>query len=465
MNFARTFLTGLAVLLLAACMSSGYGTLPWKSRAYVPAAQAAPRTLTTTPPAGSAVQTPPPVTPAGFEISEQSPPPTSGYSVMDEPVQPAAVPLPAAPSSGTVKVALIVPLSGDQAALGQAMLQAAQMALFDVGQESLELLPRDSGSTPQDAARAAESAIAEGAQLVLGPVFAASVRAVQPVIQRHNINMIAFSTDWKLAGGNTFIMGFLPFEQVSRIVGFAAQKGIRRIGVLAPDSDYGNAVLAAYGEAARHYGLAGTDIVRFSPGQKDLTDVVARFARHAERERLTAAGGGAAGSLAPVPFDAVLMPVGGEQAKAIAGLLTYYGLPPESVRRLGTGLFDDTSLALDPALKNAWFAAPAPDQRRNFERRYADLYGDLRPPRLATLAYDATALAAILARQGSGWAGQSPFSRESLLNPNGFAGLDGVFRFRPDGLAERGLAVLEFKDLTPQTVDPAPRTFQGWMGQ
>jgi branched-chain amino acid transport system substrate-binding protein len=134
------------------------------------------------------------------------------------------------------------------------------------------------------------------------------------------------------------------------------------------------------------------------------------------------------------------------------------------VRRLGTGLWFYVSLASDKALAGAWFAAPDPGLRRDFERRYVDNYG-LQPPRLATLAYDATALAAVLARNGWQQGGQVSFDREAIGNPNGFAGVDGVFRFRPDGLIERGLGVLEFRGGMISVVDPAPATFQGWMGQ
>ena len=153
------------------------------------------------------------------------------------------------------------------------------------------------------------------------------------------------------------------------------------------------------------------------------------------------------------------MPVGGEKALSIANLLSYYDMPPNTVRRLGTGLLDDASLANEPGLKGAWFAAPSPRLRQKFEQRYRQNFGT-KPPRLSSLAYDATALAAILARRGLKANGQPAFDQTSISNANGFSGIDGIFRFRSDGTAERGLAILEFKRGKIVVIDEAPKTFQ-----
>lgn len=390
---------------------------------------------------------------------------------------------PVMPSLPPVKVALLLPLSGPQADLGQALLQAAQLALFDMGYKNFELMPRDTRGTPQGAGQAAQAVISEGAQLILGPLFAQEVQAAKPIAARYSINMIAFSTDWSLAGGNTYIMGFLPFAQVQRVAQYAAQNGFRKIGILAPNTDYGNAVIAAYNSMAYRAGLNTADVVRFAPDDDENNATLVRnFTKYDSRmqaleeqkmpleDRLKAnpRDADAKAQLKQLeenfktqmlPFDAVLLPVGGEQARTIAGLLSYYELEPDAVKRLGTGLWDEPGLATEPSLDGAWFAAPSPDLRRDFERKYTDLYG-LRPPRLASLAYDATALAAVLARTGFQRDGRPAFDQSSLSNPNGFAGIDGIFRFRPDGLIERGLAVLEFKDAHIEVIDPAPTTFQ-----
>lgn len=380
-----------------------------------------------------------------------------------------------------VRVAILLPLSGPQEQLGKGMLNAAQMALFDTADKNFELVPRDTKGTAEGAVIAAQEAIEAGASLIIGPLFGHAVKAVQPVIRRYDINMIAFSTDWSLAGNQTYIMGFLPFVQVQRVAEFASANGYTDIGILAPNSDYGNAVIAAYNSLAYRLGLNTATVARFPIDQSDVTLTIRSFAMYDERhteldelkvpletllsdfpddpyikrelEQLSTEE-----SLDRLPFDAVLLPVGGEQAISIANLLSYYDLDPDDIKRLGTGLWDDRGLAAESAMEGAWFAAPPPELRESFVDKYKSLHKET-PPRIATLAYDATALASILASHGMRHNGSPSYAKRDLTNPNGFAGLDGIFRFRPDGLIERGLAVLEFKDQKMNVIDPAPTSF------
>lgn len=506
------------VLVLAGCVSSGNGGNPWSGQNAQ--AQQAPSSLGPPAqpqqlPAGiwqspeqqyqqqqAQAQTQQPYSNGGYMPPYQDQTPAGDFGVTiggngattggaqpgAAPTVPGmAAPVAATPALPPVKVALLLPLSGKSGDLGQAMLQAAQLALFDMGYNAFELMPRDTGDTPAGAQKAAQSAIDAGAQLILGPLFASSTRAVQPVVRSHNINMVTFSTDWTLADNNTFVMGFLPFVQVQRIAEFAARRGARNVGIFAPNTDYGNAVIGAYNSVAHRAGLSSADVVRFPPDQADLSPLIRDFSRYEQRvesfdreikpleEALKKSPNDAAAASrlqslkqrkaeTPPPFDAVMVPVGGEQARSIASMLNFYDLDQKQVMRLGTGLWDDPGLATEPALQGAFFAASSPDLRASFETNYRLTYG-MSPPRLATLAYDATALAAVLARNGYQSAGRPAFDRNALTNPNGFAGIDGIFRFRPDGLIERGLAVLQYKDSHIAVVDPAPTTFQQWTGQ
>jgi branched-chain amino acid transport system substrate-binding protein len=372
-----------------------------------------------------------------------SAPPT----VKDSPAPPVASASPLAPSavSAPIKVGILLPLSGQNKALGDAMLGAAQMALFDLGKESFELIPRDTKSSPAEAASAAQSAIDAGAQLILGPVFANDVRAVQPITRSANINMIAFSTDWTLAGGNLFVMGFLPFDQVERVTSYAAAQGIKSTGIVSPANEYGRAVSQAFSKAASAKGVRIASHLNFPEYNPDLQGIVQSLARTS------------------VPMDAVFMPVGGAQASTLADLMSAQSIKPmtpDRLRRIGTGLFDDGSLMKNPNLDGAWFAAPSPYTRARFVERYKSTYG-AQPPRLSTLAYDATALSVVLAKRSlEGGDVQSVFSRAAITNPNGFSGIDGIFRFRPNGTAERGLAVLTYENGQITVIDEAPQTFQ-----
>lgn len=388
--------------------------------------------------------------PAPYEQSSVTTYPPGNYTAGTAPVP---APVTAEPAHPAVKVALLVPMSGKNADLGQAMLQAAQLALFDMEYDKIELVPQDTKGTADGARTAAQLAIADGAQLILGPIFAAEARAVAPIAQQSNINVVTFSTDWTLAQGNVFVMGFLPFTQVERIAQYAASQRLQRIGIIAPETEYGNIVVSAWNVHAARSGLPPAKILRVSPGSAEASEKINAFTNGEAR---TAAA--KAGQPLPAPFDAIFMPVGGSEAVSLADSLSFYELDPQSVRRLGTGLWDDASLAAQKNIDGAWFAASDPGLRKAFERRYYDAYG-VAAPRLSTLAYDATSLAIVLAKSGYSHYGAPAYDRASITNPNGFAGIDGIFRFRPDGMAERGLAILEFKNGSMSVVDPAPRSF------
>jgi hypothetical protein len=154
-------------------------------------------------------------------------------------------------------------------------------------------------------------------------------------------------------------------------------------------------------------------------------------------------------------YQALVMADGGQRLRNIAPLLPFYDIDPAQVRLIGTPAWEDQSLATEPALVGAWFAAPDPAGRAQFERKYREAYGRS-APRIATLAYDAAGLAAVLARVGASPA----FSTDNLTSPSGFAGIDGIFRFSSDGVVERGLAVLQLDRRSIQVVSPAPTTFE-----
>ncbi len=442
----------LFIFMLGACTGGGYSARPWESSsAQNQSAQQPPRPLSDIYREGR--------TPDTTADSTQ----TSADSNMDgrlqdsfQSAQPPALIPPADDGLPPVKVGLLLPLSGQHASLGQAMLKAAQMALFEIGHNRFELVPRDTKGTAQGARDAAQSAIQNGVGLLLGPVFADAVRAVKPVAASARINLIGYSTDWTLAGENTFIMGFLPFDQVERVVNYAASQNIGRVSVLAPNTEYGRSVISAYRSAAGRAALPTTKVEMFSAGSSNLSPTVRNFADYDSRQTQAQQNPGFAPEL---PFEAVLMPMGGELALSVSNLLTQYDVPPGQVKRLGTGLFDDLGLASEPSLEGAWFAAPSPRQRQSFEQRYFDTYKSS-PPRLASLAYDSAALAAVLAQRGLKSGGRAAFDAASISNPNGFSGVDGIFRFRNDGLVERGLAVLEYYRGNIRVIDEAPATFQ-----
>jgi len=442
-----------------------------------------------------------PQAPAGTDYTQaaQRPAPSTRVAGALTKAEPLSIPAPDSAvevSSGEVlryrqrpvKVGLLLPLTGNGADVGQAMFQAAQLALFELGDENFVLVPRDTRGTPEGAQQAMAALLAENIELVLGPLFSSSVGAVKPQREAANVNMIAFTTDWRQASPGAYVMGILPFSQVDRIIGYAAQHGHTRLGIMAPQNLYADTVVDSAIEAAKLYNVEVTKLVRYAEETEDMRPVVEDFTNYNQRsaalkqvlaelqQRTDTASKQAlrqlrnAETYGEPPYDAALIVDGGKRLGIIGPLLPYYDVDTRQVQLLGTGLWDDRNLRREPTLQGAWFASPDPSRREAFMREYQKAFGSL-PPRIATLGYDAVALAAVLARQDADFfaddkeireaAWTSKIYREDVLtNPNGFAGTDGIFRFRPDGMVERGMAVLEIGPQDMTIIDPAPESFQ-----
>lgn len=376
-----------------------------------------------------------------------------------------------------IRVGLLLPLSGPRARLGQALLNAAQLALFDVGGDGFALVVGDTAGTPEGAIAAAQEVLAKGARLILGPLFATSVEAMAATARTANVNVIAFSNDRTVAGDGVFVVGLGPRPQIKRLVGYVVSQALTRLAVLAPDTPYGVAVVEAARDTAAERGAELSRVVLYKADAADLSPEVRLLADYdarrqellKQRQILAARDDDAAKAalkrldgletLGPPDFQAVILPDGGRRLQAIAPLLAYFDVDPAEVRFLGTALWDDPALGSEPALQGGWFTAPPPALWSTFRERYKKTFGDA-PPRLATLAYDTTALAAVLARRSQESRQEPEFSQAALTQPSGFAGIDGVFRFLLTGEVERTLAILEMRRDGFKVIDEAPRNFQ-----
>jgi hypothetical protein len=363
----------------------------------------------------------------------------SQYLSSASPPQSPQTPQTATIGTGQVKAGLILPLSGPGNAgiAGQAMRNAAEMAISEFNGPNLQLLVKDDGGAAEAARLGAQQALDEGAEIILGPLFAQSVGFVGQVARPRNVPVIAFSTDANVASSGIYLLSFLPESDVDRIVQYATSTGKHSYAALIPDNPYGTVVEAAFKQAvARRSGSQVVAIERYPHDKAAMATPIRSIAQASARA------------------DALFIPDGGDAVPDVAQALAAGGVNLKRLQLLGTGLWDDPRIYAAPALDGGWYAAPDGVGYRNFSTRYRARYNQ-DPVRTATLAYDAVALVAALVKTQ----GPQRFSQQVLTNPSGFTGLDGLFRFRTDGTNERGLAVLRVSSAGVQTVAPALRSF------
>jgi branched-chain amino acid transport system substrate-binding protein len=340
--------------------------------------------------------------------------------------------------AGQIRVGLILPLSapGNAGIAATSMKNAAEMALNEFKDPNIQLLVKDDGGTPQGAQQAAQQAIDEGAELIVGPLFAQSVSAVGGVARGRNIPVIAFSTDASVAARGVYLLSFLPESDVKRIVDFAASRGKRSFAALLPDNAYGGVVEAALQQEAARRGARVLAIEKYPSDPSRMAEAARRVAQQGSA------------------VDSIMIADGPEAVPQVVQALTAAGVNTKRVQLLGTGLWEDARLASTPGLDGGWYTAPESNGFRNFAGRYRARYGN-DPVRTATLAYDAVALVAALVKTQ----GPQRFSEQILTNSSGFAGIDGIFRFRADGTSERGLAVMRVAPGGAQVISPAQKSF------
>lgn len=413
------------------------------------------------------------------------------------------------PDDGVTRVAILLPLtaaSSNVETVAASMLQAAQMVAFESRNEQYLLIPKDTNGTAEGAFEAAGEAIREGAEVILGPLFSDSVEAIAPLARANEVPVIAFSTDLSVAGDGVYLLSFPPEDEVRRVTSYATSQGYARFGMMAPYTEFGDKVASAFSEAVYEQGGEVVAAERYERSFDAMAQPARRLSEYAaerfvpevvtprgERRRLEDAyaqgvlPGGAAdeapgapssdpydpsydpaadpgfgtddGRPAPRPgaregFQAVFLPEQGRFLRALAPWLPTYDVDVREVKLLGLSGWDNPLLTREPALAGGWFAAPDPSLAEGFKSRYEKAYGE-KPPRLASLAYDAALLTARLSELEPG----QRFTPTTIANPNGYLGADGLFRLRPDGTVERGLAILEIRPSGIRVVDPAPRSF------
>ncbi|WP_408587546.1 penicillin-binding protein activator [Novosphingobium sp.] len=360
----------------------------------------------------------------------------AGCTVIPKPVAPPPPPPPVEvkPDANVLptdadrhRVALLVPMTGVNASVGQAIANSATMALLDTNAQNIRITTYD---TAAGAGLAANKAILDGNRLILGPLLADEVVAVASVARPAKVPMITYSNDIGVADRDVFVLGQVPGQAIARVIGFAHDKGVKSIGAIIPTGAYGLRVSSAINVSAHALGVSVTGIETYDRSNTSVSSAVRRI-------------------LAKGPVDAILIGDSGRIALMAAPAAA-------GTRLLGTELWNgDATIAKSPAMHGAWFAAVSDKRFGQFEQSYRTRFGAA-PSRLATLGYDSVLLTLNVARS---WKPGTLFPTAKLYGREGFIGLDGVFRFETNGVAERAMEVREVGAGTFLTASPAPTKF------
>ncbi len=353
---------------------------------------------------------------------------------------PAATPPPppkvrsgALPEDQRDRVAILAPLSGPDAGVGESIANAATMALIDSAADRVRITTYDTGA---GAGAAARKALADGNRLILGPLLAADVRQVAPIAEQAHVPVLSFSNDVDVAGHGVYLLGYAPTQSIDRVIDYAHSRGLTRIAALMPGGLYGRRASNALLQAVQDAGSSVVSMQSYDRSPVSLTAAIRKLGP-------------------PTGYDAVLIADTGRIAVVAAPILRKAG---SAARLLGTELWNaEPQLASAKPMQGAWFAAVSDRLYAQFAAKYRARYG--KPSyRLASLGYDAVLLTV---RISADWNPGTPFPERRLTDKGGFAGVDGAFRFGEDGIAERRLDVKQIGAGGVTIVAPAAQGFDG----
>lgn len=343
-----------------------------------------------------------------------------------------------------VRIGMLLSLSGygPQTVAAKGMKQAGELALFELDNPLVQLIVKDDKGSPQGAAQAAQEAISEGAEILIGPMTGAAASAVAPVARQSNVPVLTFSNDRRVAGSGVYLMSVLPETEIERVVAYATGRGKRRFAALIPNDAYGQVVEPAFRQTVERNGGTVAAVTRYPLEANAMLGTVRALADEVKQSADSAA-----------PIDTLLIAAGADMLPQIDPILTYAGIGGDRIQLLGTSGWDFPNAGRSAAFVRGWYPGPDPHGWADFAQRFTRSFGQP-PPRIASLAYDAVSVAITLSSAEPG----QRFTTAALTRPGGFTGVDGSLRFRPDGLPDRALAVLELQTFGGNVIDPAQAT-------
>ena len=341
------------------------------------------------------------------------------------------------------RAAVLLPFSHPNAqvrAEAESMLAGIELALFEYAGDDFLIVPKDTAGKQSVAEARLDEAVKEKANVVLGPLFGANVKAIRERAQDKKIPIIAFSNDRSAAGGGAYLASVSPEEETRRMVNYAISKGVHSFVFLGPQSDYGRQIETALRTEAFNKGGVVLTSAFYLPDQGAAAE--ARSVSSILKSEIASN---------PRARVAVMIPERGVALLSIAPLLPYNGVDLTHVMLMGTSIWDDSSIWREPTLAGGVYPAPDPENLAQFRETYRRIYGK-KPTDLAAVAYDAAALTVRLAAENN-------LKYNGVTDPDGFFGVNGLFRFRLDGTSERGLAVMEIKPSGPEVVEKGATQF------
>lgn len=336
--------------------------------------------------------------------------------------------------SASYQVALLLPLSGQNAALGKSLRQAAEMSLFDGADVNLRLLPLDTKGTPAGTQEATKIALSKDVDIILGPVFSQNAQAMKPLLQASRVPVVTYSTDLSLAEPGFFVFGFDVIEQIRAIMHYAIGKDITSIVAILPNNQYGSIVEKELQTLSSMGHLTMRKILKYESVDRDFAEIAAEI-------KASDAQG-------------LFIPEGGTALRSILASLRHHDVDLKKYQLLGTGQWDSPQVLQIRDAEDGWFANPSMGDRITFEGRYSQTYGHM-PHRLASLAYDSVSMVAALARSHK----ENPFTIDSMTQSHGFVGVDGLFRILPGGDTQRSLAIFQIENSSLKTLQDASQSF------
>jgi len=367
-----------------------------------------------------------------------------------------------------VKVGILLPLSGKAQKIGDIMLQSAQLALFESNKDNMLLKSYDTKGTPFGALNAVNQAIEDKVDIILGPLFSSSTEAIMDKAYENNITVLSFSNNQMLLNDkNIYLMGFMPEQEIERIVSYAMNEGKYAFSALVPNDAYGALISRILKETVErkdgkivkidYYSKRDRSLDKKVKGLLDsyaISDrVYEEYEKAKELSKLNKDE-----EQEPVEFvyeeedkiyaDAILIPDGGKRLNEILDLMASYSTDERQYQLLGTSKWENEANYRNQDLYNSWFVSPDPDEYKDFEERFYKAYGVF-PIRVASLAYDAVNAVKKVYQKSK----DETIDRSVLTSDKGYKGIDGSFRFLPNGIVERRFAILEIEDEEADVID------------